>query len=121
MNDSKVVFLDEPSGAMDVASERALVANLKNAFPPDTSILVSTHRYSLLELVDRIIVLDNGRLVADGPKDKVLAELSSRASKAAGGKAQSPQTKASIEKLIQASTGKMTQCALNRPLLRSIS
>ncbi len=79
MNQPKIVFLDEPSGAMDVASERNLVANLKQSFSDDTTLLVSTHRYSLLEIVDRLIVLDNGRLVADGPKADVLADLQTRA------------------------------------------
>ncbi|MGI9355703.1 MAG: type I secretion system permease/ATPase [Rhizobiaceae bacterium] len=87
MNEPKIVFLDEPSGAMDMASERNLVANLKQSFNDDTTLFVSTHRYSLLGLVDRLIVLDNGKLVADGPKDQVMSELNARA-KAAVAKSQ---------------------------------
>lgn len=79
MNQPKVVFLDEPSGAMDMASERKLVASLKKSFLPETTLIISTHRYSLLEMVDRIIVIDNGRIVGDGPKETVLAELAKRA------------------------------------------
>ena len=74
----KVIFLDEPSGSMDMASERVLIKNLKQALKPDQTIIVSTHRYSMLELVDRLIVLADGKLAADGPKDKVLEALKAR-------------------------------------------
>lgn len=71
----KVVFLDEPSGSMDLASERLLIRQLQGAFDDRTTLLVSTHRYSMLELVDRLIVVDQGRVIADGPKDKVIQAL----------------------------------------------
>ena len=74
----QVVFLDEPSGSMDMASERILIRNLKQALKPDQTIIVSTHRYSMLELVDRLIVLADGKVAADGPKDKVLDALKAR-------------------------------------------
>lgn len=75
----KIVFLDEPSGAMDLASERQLIAKLAQAFDRTTTLLVATHRFSMLELVDRLIVVDQGRVVADGPKARVIAELQKRA------------------------------------------
>ncbi len=74
----KVVYLDEPSGSMDLASERGLIKNLKHALRPDQTIIVSTHRYSMLDLVDRLLVLADGKLVADGPKQKVLEALKAR-------------------------------------------
>ena len=74
----KVVFLDEPSGSMDMASERLLIKNLKQSLRPDQTIIVSTHRHSMLDLVDRLIVLADGRIAADGPKDKVLDALKAR-------------------------------------------
>jgi ATP-binding cassette, subfamily C, bacterial LapB len=77
----KIVFLDEPSGAMDLASERHLIARLKNAFGPDTTLLIATHRFSMLELVDRLIVIDKGRIVADGPKQDVMAALNAKAAR----------------------------------------
>ena len=43
-----------------------------------STLVISTHRYSLLELVERLVVLDNGRIVADGPKQKVLEALAAR-------------------------------------------
>jgi len=74
----KVVFLDEPSGSMDLASERVLIRNLKQALRPDQTLIVSTHRYSMLDLVDRLLVIADGKLVADGPKEKVLEALKAR-------------------------------------------
>jgi ATP-binding cassette, subfamily C, bacterial LapB len=71
----KIVFLDEPSGAMDLASERLLIQNLRNAFESNVTVIISTHRYSMLELVDRLIVIDQGRVVADGPKQQVIEAL----------------------------------------------
>jgi ATP-binding cassette subfamily C protein LapB len=79
----KIIFLDEPSGAMDLASERRLINNLATAFGPDTTIVISTHRYSMLELVDRLIVLDAGRVIADGPKAAVIEELQKKAGRPA--------------------------------------
>lgn len=71
----KIVYLDEPSGAMDLATERLLLSRLRNAFAPDVTVIISTHRHSMLELVDRLIVLDQGRVIADGPKNRVIEAL----------------------------------------------
>jgi ATP-binding cassette, subfamily C, bacterial LapB len=71
----KIVFLDEPSGSMDLASERQLIGQLKTAFSDNTTLIVSTHRHSMLEIVDRLIVIEQGRVVADGPKDQVIQAL----------------------------------------------
>ncbi|RWP71845.1 type I secretion system permease/ATPase [Mesorhizobium sp.] len=71
----KIVFLDEPSGSMDLASERQLIKQLKVAFDENTTLIVSTHRYSMLELADRLIVVEQGRIVADGPKEQVVKAL----------------------------------------------
>ncbi|TIR46633.1 MAG: ATP-binding cassette domain-containing protein, partial [Mesorhizobium sp.] len=71
----KIVFLDEPSGSMDLASERQLIRQLKVAFDRNTTLIVSTHRYSMLELVDRLIVIEQGRVVADGAKEQVIQAL----------------------------------------------
>ena len=75
----KIVFLDEPTGAMDLTSEKQLIRTLANAFGRETTLVISTHRYSLLDIVDRLVVLEQGKIIADGPKDKVLAALVARA------------------------------------------
>ena len=77
----KIVFLDEPSGAMDLATERHLINKLTDAFGPETTLLVATHRHSMLELVDRLIVVDKGRIIADGPKHAVIEAMQNRAMK----------------------------------------
>lgn len=72
-----VLLLDEPSSAMDNRSEELLKARLAARLGGRTLLLV-THRASLLSLVDRLIVMDHGRVVADGPRDVVLAALAGR-------------------------------------------
>jgi ATP-binding cassette subfamily C protein LapB len=74
----KILFLDEPSSSMDLATERQLIKHLETSMTPDQTVLIATHRYSLLSLVSRLLVIDNGRLIADGPKDEVLAQLRTR-------------------------------------------
>ncbi len=66
-----VLILDEPTSMMDMASERAFIKRLRSVIEGKTLILI-THRPSLLSLVDRIIVLSKGQIVADGPRDVVL-------------------------------------------------
>ncbi len=69
-----LLILDEPTSAMDTRSEELVVGNLARLFEERTILLI-THRLSLLKLVDRLIVLDRGRVVADGPREEVLARL----------------------------------------------
>jgi ATP-binding cassette subfamily C protein LapB len=76
LNDSPILLLDEPSSAMDHQSEDALKARLRKFTTGKTVVLV-THRTSLLELVDRLIVIDNGQIMADGPKAQVVEALQS--------------------------------------------
>ncbi|MBI5279109.1 MAG: type I secretion system permease/ATPase [Burkholderiales bacterium] len=72
--DPPILLLDEPTGAMDFSSEAEFKQRLRKYAASKTMLIVS-HRTSLLELADRIIVLDEGQVVADGPKDKVMADL----------------------------------------------
>lgn len=62
-----VLLFDEPTSAMDVKTEAQLVQRLSASTSGSTLVIV-THRTSLLELVDRVIVLENGKIAADGPK-----------------------------------------------------
>lgn len=71
----KILFLDEPTAHFDVRSEAEFIERLKTLATGDMTIIVSTHRTSLLSLVDRLLVFDKGHLVADGPRDEVLARL----------------------------------------------
>ncbi|CAG2157976.1 Toxin RTX-I translocation ATP-binding protein [Cupriavidus yeoncheonensis] len=72
-----LLLLDEPSSAMDNRTEEQFKARLASALAGRTLMLV-THRGSLLSLVDRLIVMDQGRIVADGPKAEVLNALAGR-------------------------------------------
>jgi len=72
--DPPLLLLDEPTSAMDSATEAALIARLAPALA-DRTLLLVTHRAPLLALVDRILVLEAGRLALDGPRDAVLARL----------------------------------------------
>ncbi|MEK1940236.1 MAG: type I secretion system permease/ATPase [Pseudomonas sp.] len=72
--DPPILVLDEPTSAMDNSSEEALKAKLQTWVQGKTVLLI-THRTSMLSLVDRLIVLDNGHVMADGPKDAVIDAL----------------------------------------------
>lgn len=72
-----VLLMDEPTSAMDIQTEKDVITRLKGA-AADKTLVVVTHRTSLLELVDRVIVLDQGKVVADGPSADVLRPVESR-------------------------------------------
>ncbi|MCE8040288.1 MULTISPECIES: type I secretion system permease/ATPase [unclassified Halomonas] len=74
VHDPQILLLDEPTSSMDHASEEAFKTNLKQ-YGEGKTLIVVTHRTSLLSLVDRIIVIDAGKVVADGPRDKVVEAL----------------------------------------------
>jgi ATP-binding cassette subfamily C protein LapB len=69
-----ILLLDEPTGSMDHSSEEDVKARLQT-YTAGKTMIVITHRTSLLELVDRIIVIDSGKIVADGPKAQVVEAL----------------------------------------------
>lgn len=68
----KVLFLDEPTGAMDTHSEKHFVERLQSSLIKGQTLIIATHRVAVLNVVDRLIVMDGGRIVADGPRDKIL-------------------------------------------------
>ncbi|WP_419816748.1 type I secretion system permease/ATPase [Glacieibacterium sp.] len=69
-----ILLFDEPTSAMDIQSENALISRLEPELKGRTVVLV-THRQSMLRLVDRIIILDKGKVVAIGPRDDVLKSV----------------------------------------------
>lgn len=72
----QILLMDEPTSSMDAQSELAFLRQLRDALTPGSTLVVVTHRPAVLELVQRIIVVDGGRMVMDGPRDAVLAALS---------------------------------------------
>ncbi|MBL8278174.1 MAG: type I secretion system permease/ATPase [Pelomonas sp.] len=71
----QILLMDEPTSSMDAQSEMAFLRQLRDAAGSATLVVV-THRPAVLELVQRIVVVDGGRVVMDGPRDQVLAALS---------------------------------------------
>lgn len=71
----RILLLDEPSSMMDPATEHLLIQNLSQL--KDSTLLLVTHRTTLLPLVDRLVVMDQGRILLDGPRDDVLRQLQS--------------------------------------------
>jgi len=71
LRNPQIVLLDEPTASMDEQLEEYVIRQMHGWLSGRTLVLV-THRPALLKLVDRIVVLDNGRVVADGPRDQIL-------------------------------------------------
>ncbi len=74
--DPPILLLDEPTSAMDFSSEQQFKERLKT-FAAHKTVLIVTHRNSLLDLATRVIVIDEGKVVADGPRDQVIQALQS--------------------------------------------
>ena len=74
INDPPILLLDEPTASMDHTSEEEIKKRLA-AFGKGKTMIIVTHRTSLLDLAERLIVMDGGRIVADGPKDQVVKAL----------------------------------------------
>ena len=83
LHNAPILLLDEPSSAMDFSTEATVTQRL-GEFAQGKTVVLVTHRTSLLSLIDRVIVIDNGRVVADGPRERIMQALQSgRISKAA--------------------------------------
>lgn len=73
-----ILLLDEPTSAMDYTTEsefKTRLGRFAKRFSPGKTLLVATHRSSMIDLAERIIVIDEGRIVADGPRAQVLDAL----------------------------------------------
>lgn len=75
--DPAVLILDEPTASMDPASENRLLKRLQSICGEKTTILI-THKGQMLSLVDKLILIDRGRIIDFGPKDKVIKKLQAR-------------------------------------------
>ena len=76
LHNTPVLLLDEPTSAMDFSTEAQITRRLAEFSAGKTVVLV-THRTSLLALVDRVVVVDGGKVVADGPRDRIMEALQS--------------------------------------------
>ncbi len=75
--DPRIVLLDEPTAALDQTLENTLVARLET-WLKDRTAIIATHRMPILELTDRVLILQNGKLAVDGPRDAVLNHMKSK-------------------------------------------
>ncbi len=66
-----ILLLDEPTAAIDDVTEKQFIDHLKQQLDHKT-LVIATHRRAVLELVDRIIVMNDGKIVMDGPRDQIL-------------------------------------------------
>lgn len=73
LHDPSLLILDEPTSSMDTATEKAVIGRLK-AWTGDRTLIMVTHRNTLLELADRVLVMDQGTVVADTTPDKLRAQ-----------------------------------------------
>ncbi len=78
----QVVLMDEPTASMDESLEDHVIRQMHGWLSGRTLVLV-THRPALLKLVDRIIVMDNGRIIADGKRDEILNAAAAQSAKQA--------------------------------------
>jgi ATP-binding cassette subfamily C protein LapB len=73
ISNPNIMILDEPTNSMDRQTEKEFISKLETIMHNQTVILI-THKTSILSLVDRIIVFDDGRIIADGPKEEILSQ-----------------------------------------------
>lgn len=71
-----LLMLDEPTNSMDSQTEQSFISNMEKVIQ-DKTVIIMTHKMSILQLVDRVIVLHDGQIIADGPKAEVLNSLKS--------------------------------------------
>lgn len=74
LSDSKILLLDEPTASLDPNIEGSIINTLSN-FSKDKTFITVTHRMPILAMVDRIIVIADGYVIADGPRDEVLNRI----------------------------------------------
>jgi len=83
LHNAPLLLLDEPTSAMDFSTEAQITARVTE-FAADKTVVLVTHRTSMLAMATRVIVIDGGKVVADGPRDRIMEALSSgRIAKAA--------------------------------------
>ena len=78
-----VIMMDEPTAAMDHSSEEHIKQQIKQQFA-DKTVIVITHKMSMIDVADRLVVMDKGQVVADGPKKQVLEALKQSAIRGKG-------------------------------------
>jgi len=71
ISDPNILIMDEPTNSMDKQTETQFINRIKDVIE-DKTLIIITHKMALLTLVDRVIIVDDGKIIADGPKDKII-------------------------------------------------
>lgn len=79
----RVMLLDEPTASMDPQLEEQVAERVFGMRPQSTTLVVVTHKLAMLKHFTRIVVVDKGRIVADGPRDDIITRMRSAASRGA--------------------------------------
>jgi len=74
----KIIVLDEPNSNLDEVGEVALVQAIQTLKQKNVTVIIITHRTSVLSCVDKLLVMQEGRLALFGPREKVVAEIKNR-------------------------------------------
>ena len=74
LHNAPILLMDEPTSAMDFSTEAHVTQRLQQ-FSANKTVVLVTHRTSMLSFVDRVIVIDQGRIVADGPRESIMQAL----------------------------------------------
>ncbi len=77
VSNPNILILDEPTNSMDDLSEEAFKSKLSNIVK-DKTVVIITHRPSILSIVDRLIVIDDGKIIASGPKNKIISSFANK-------------------------------------------
>ena len=77
LSDPNILLLDEPTNMMDELSENLFKKKVQSIVK-DKTVIIITHKPSLLSIVDRLIVVEDGKIVADGPKEKIIASFGAK-------------------------------------------
>jgi len=72
--DPPILLLDEPTSDMDLATENKFIQRMEQIIA-DKTVILMTHRHSVLKLVNRLIIVEQGEIIADGPKDEIVERL----------------------------------------------
>ena len=78
----RIVLLDEPSASVDDALETRVMTHLFNELPKHSTVIIITHKLGLLQHVNRVVMLTDGKIVLDGPKDKIMEKIQQTRAKA---------------------------------------
>ena len=76
LHNAPILLLDEPTSAMDFSTEAQITAKV-SAFAQNKTVVLVTHRTSMLAMITRVIVIDGGKVVADGPRERIMEALAS--------------------------------------------